>query len=188
MAKVFLDMVMSLDGFIAGSNDEDKGLHTWYFSPSGNATKILDELQASIGAMILGKRTFEIGNTQGGFADSPYKVPHFILKQQPRSSLNKGGVVFTFIKGIDHALGQAKAAAGDKDVCIAGGANIAQHYLKAGLIDEIQLHLVPVLLGNGIRLFEDLGSGGITLQQTRVLESPDVTHLRYRVIKEPTNA
>jgi dihydrofolate reductase len=188
MARVFLDMVMSLDGFIVGLNDEDKGLHTWYFSPLGNATKILDELQASIGAMILGNRTFEIGDTQGGFDDSPYKVPHFILTQQPRPGINKGGVVFTFVEDIDHALKQAKAAAGDKDVCIAGGAKIAQCYLKAGLLDEIQLHLVPVLLGNGIRLFEDLNSSGITLQQTRVLESPGVTHLRYQVIKKPANA
>jgi dihydrofolate reductase len=188
MGKVFLDMVISLDGFIAGPNDEGKGLHNWYFSPSGNAIKILDELQKSVGAMILGKRTFDIGDAQGGFADSPYKVPHFVLTHEPRPSMNKGGVVFTFVDGIDNALEQAKAAAGDKDICIAGGARVAQQYLKAGLVDELQVHIAPLLMGEGIRLFEHLRADGTKLERLRVLESPAATHLRYRITKEHGNA
>jgi dihydrofolate reductase len=89
---------------------------------------------------------------------------------------------FIFVSdGIESALKQAKAAAGDKDVCIAGGANTAQQFLKAGLLDEIHIHLVPVLLGDGLRLFEHLGTDRIELECTRVIEAPLATHIRYRV-------
>jgi dihydrofolate reductase len=186
MGKVFLDMVMSLDGFIAGRNDESSGLHDWYFSPSGDALKVLDELQESIGAMILSKRTFDIGDAQSGFADSPYKVPHFVLTHEPRPSMHQGGAVFTFVDDAEDALKQAKEAAGDRDVCIAGGAKVAQHYLNAGLIDELQVHIAPLLMGEGIRLFEHLK--GAKLERLRVLESPGATHLRYRITKEHGHA
>ena len=97
--------------------------------------------------------------------------------------MSRDGAQFIFVtNGIGNALEQAKAAAGDKDVCIAGGADTAQQYIRAGLLDEIQLHLVPVLLGNGIRLLENLGEG-IKLESSRVIEAPLATHLRYRVAK-----
>lgn len=179
MGKVFLDMVMSLDGFVAGSNNEDAGLHDWYFAPSGNAVMVIDELLSDIGAMIIGNRVF--GDQPEGF-DTPYKVPHFVLTHTARQSIGKGGATFVFVDdGIASALAQAKAAAGEKAICVAGGVETAQQFLKTGLLDEVQIHLVSMLLGNGLRLFDNLEP--MKLERTRVLESPGVTHLRFRVIK-----
>jgi dihydrofolate reductase len=179
MRKVFLDMAMSLDGFVAGLHDEDSGLYNWYFAPSGNASMVIDELLQTIGAIIIGRRTF--GDQPDGF-DTPYKVPHFVLSHQARQSVAKGGATFTFVDtGIESALAQAQAAAGEKAICVAGGATTAQQFLKAGLIDEVQIHLVPMLLGEGIRLFDH--GAPTELEQTRVLESPGVTHLRFRIVK-----
>jgi len=181
VGKVFLDMAVSLDGFVAGPNGEDGGLHDWYFSPAGGSVLVLDELLRDIGAMVLGRRTF--GEQPEGFS-TPYKVPHFVLTHEVREPVENDGATFYFVSdGLGSALERAKAAAGDRDVCIAGGASTAQQYLKAGLIDEIQLHLVPVLFGEGLRLFEHLGRERTALERTRVLESPGVTHLRFRVVK-----
>ena len=175
MGKVFLDMAMSLDGFVSGPEGEDGGLHDWYFSPAGAGPVVLDELLQSIGAMVLGKGVF--GDQPDGF-DTPYKVPHFVLSHEPRQRIDRDGASFSFVSnGIESALGQAKTAAGDKDVCIAGGANTARQYLQAGLVDELQLHLVPVLFGAGLRLFEGVE---MKLERIRVLESPQVTHLKFR--------
>ena len=179
MGKVFLDMAVSLDGFVNGPSGEDGGLHDWYFSPSGDGPQILDELVQNVGAMVIGKRTF--GEQPDGF-DTPYKVPHFVLSHEAGERVENNGAQFIFVTdGLENALGQAKAAAGDKDVCVAGGASTAQQCLAAGLLDEIQLHLVPVLFGVGLRLFES----GVEaqLEKVRVLESERVTHLKFRVIK-----
>ncbi len=179
MGKVFVDMAVSLDGFVNGPNGEDGGLHDWYFSPSGDGPQILAELLQNIGAMVIGKRTF--GEQPDGF-DTPYKVPHFVLSHEARTPIERDGAQFIFVTdGIESALAQAKAAAGNQDVCIAGGAATAQQYLKAGLVDEVQLHLVPVLFGGGLRLFE-LGVEA-QLEKIRVLESPNATHLKFRFIK-----
>jgi len=111
----------------------------------------------------------------------------FVLTHHAREPVTKqGGTTFTFVTdGIEAALEQARAAAGDKDVALGGGANLVQQYLKAGLLDQLQLHVVPVLLGDGVRLFgNQLGAGQVELVRTRVIESPTgVTHLRYRVVK-----
>lgn len=181
MGKVFLDMAVSLDGFVNGSNGEDGGLHDWYFSPVGDGPVILEELLENIGAMILGKRAFGSSPEAEGF-DTPYKVPHFVLSHKARAPIERDGAQFIFVTGgTESALEQAKAAARDKDVCVAGGASTAQQFLDAGLLDEVQLHLVPVLFGGGLRLFE---SGVETkLEKMRVLESEGVTHLKFRVIK-----
>lgn len=182
MGEVFLDMAMSLDGFIGGLDGKDYGLYDWYFAPSGNAAFVQNELIERTGAMILGKGVF--GDDPKGF-DTPYKVPHFVLTHQTRPSVENGGTTFNFVTdGIDRALEQARAAAGDKDVCIAGGASTAQQYLKAGLLDELHIHLVPVLIGEGLRLFEHLGAEGTKLEKTRILESGGVTHLRFRILKK----
>lgn len=179
MGTVLLDMVLSLDGFVSGPNNEDGGLHDWYFAPAGNAVLVIDELIQEIGAMILGNHVF--GNEPDGW-DTPYKVPHFVLTHTARQPLARGGMTFYFVtEGIESALARAKAAAGEKIICVAGGAATAQQFLRAGLVDELQIHLVPVLMGSGLRLFENLGSA--KLEQIRVLESPDVTHLRYRVVR-----
>ena len=179
MGTVFVDMVMSLDGFVAGPNSGDGGLHDWYFAPSGNAVGVIDELLSSIGAMIIGRRSF--GDQPEGF-DTPYKVPHFVLTHTPRQTVTNGDVPFIFVAdGIESILAQAQAAAGEKAVCVAGGAMTVQQFLNAGLVDEIQIHLVSKLLGDGLRLFEH--GAPLNLERTRVLESPGVTHLRFRVLK-----
>jgi dihydrofolate reductase len=179
MGKVFVDMAMSLDGFVSGPNGEDGGLHDWYFTPAGHAVAVIDELLDTIGAMILGKRAF--GDQPDGF-DTPYKVPHFVLTHMPRQPVENGGVPFIFVNdGLESALAQAQAAAGEKAICVAGGAVTAQQFLNAGLIDEVQIHLVAILLGNGLRLFDRVAP--TTLEQTRVLASPGVTHLQFRVVK-----
>ena len=175
---VFLDMAVSLDGFVSGPSGEDGGLHDWYFAPVGDSRLILDEL-LQIGAMVLGKRTF--GAQPEGFG-TPYKVPHFVLTHEMREPVANGGATFYFVsEGPESIVEQAKAAAGDRDVCVAGGAETARQLLQAGLIDEVQLHLVPKLFGGGLRLF-----GGViaNLEPVRVLEGEGVAHLRYRVLKE----
>lgn len=180
MGTVLLDMVMSLDGCISGPSSGDGGLHDWYFAPSGDASTVIDELIAGIGAMVLGRRVF--GDQPEGF-DTPYKVPHFVLTHTPRPTVENNGVPFIFVHdGIESALAQAQAAAGDKIVCVAGGAETAQQFLQAGLLDEVQIHLVARLLGGGLRLFDHIPPA--QLEQTRVLSSPGVTHLRYRVVRE----
>lgn len=180
MGTVFVDMAMSLDGFVAGPNNEERGLHDWYFAPSRNAALVIDELLHTIGAMIIGRRAY--GEQPDGF-DTPYKVPHFVLSHAARQPVTRGGMTFIFVDdGIESALAQAQAAAGAKAICVAGGAATAQQFLRAGLVDEVQIHLVSMLLGDGLRLFEH--GAPLALERTRVLESPGVTHLRFRVIKE----
>jgi dihydrofolate reductase len=117
--------------------------------------------------------------------EPPFHVPVFVLTQHAREPLSmQGGTTFTFVtEGIEAALEQARNAGGEKDVTLAGGASIAQQYLKAGLVDELQIHVPPVFLGDGVRLFESLGDDRPELEITRVVDSPTVTHLRYRVQK-----
>ena len=184
MAKVILDMAMSLDGFIAGPNDEDRGLHDYFFSPAGPTIEVIEEGFKTTGTIIMGRRAYDIGAAQNGFADNPYQVPTFILTHHVPEKIATGADAFIFVTdGIESALEQGKAVAGDRDVVVGGGANIAQQYLTARLLDEIQLHLVPVLLGDGIRLFDHMGNEQIELEKTRVIDSSAVTHLRFRVIK-----
>jgi dihydrofolate reductase len=180
MSKVFLDMAVSLDGLISGPNGADGGLHDWYFAETGKSEQILEELQTGIGAIIMGARAF--GTSPDGF-DTPYKIPHFILTHTPKATVNRDGAQFIFVTdGIHSALERARAAAGDKDVCVAGGANVAQQFLRAGLLDELQLHLAPVILGDGLRLLEHLGAD-LKLERSRVIAAPLATHLRYRIVK-----
>ncbi len=204
MGKVILDMSMSLDGFITGPNDDverplgDGGdlLHDWIFggtsdrtgtSPRTRATdsnrQVMDEMFKTTGAMVMGRRWFDIGEEPWG-DNPPFHMPVFVLTHHAREKLVKeGGTTYIFVTdGIESALTQALAAAGDKNVTV-GGANIAQQYIKAGLLDEIQIHLVPVLLGEGKRLFDHSGTEHIELERTKVIESPGVTYLRFRVVK-----
>lgn len=184
LGKVVLDMAMSLDGFIAGPGDEDGGLHNYFFSPSANSAKVIEEGLETTGAMIMGRRSYDIGAMQDGFADTPYHVPTFVLSHGIPEEKAKGAESFTFVtNGIESSLQQAKAAAGERDVVIGGGANTAQQFLSAGLIEELQIHLIPRLLGEGKRLFDYVGPECLELESTRVIESPGVTHLRFRVVK-----
>jgi dihydrofolate reductase len=111
-------------------------------------------------------------------------MPVFVLTHEAREPVAKEGTTFTFVNdGIESALEQGKEAAGDKNVSVGGGANTVQQYLRAGLLDDIQIHVAPLLVGGGVRLFEHLGANPVALEQTRVIDSPAVTHLRYRVVK-----
>jgi dihydrofolate reductase len=181
-------------------------LHEWAFplaawrEPHGltggavnRDSEVVDEAIESTGAYLMGRRMFGGGEGQWGDdpwegwwgEDPPFHVPVFVLTHHAREPLVKqGGTTFTFVTdGIEAALEQARAAAGDKDVTVAGGADVAQQYLRAGLLDELQVHVAPLLLGDGVRLFGDLGGDPIGLECTRVIDSPAVTHLRYRVLK-----
>jgi dihydrofolate reductase len=215
MAKLVLDISMSLDGFVAGPNqtlDEPLGeggeqLHEWIFGlkswrephgRSGGDTGPADEMVAeslrTTGATLMGRRMFSGGagpweddpNADAWWGDDPpFHHPVFILTHHAREPVTKeGGTTFTFVTdGIEAALEQARSAAGDKNVAIGGGADVAQQYLKAGLLDELQVNVVPVFLGGGARLFDNLGADLPGLECTRVLESPAATHLRYRIVK-----
>jgi dihydrofolate reductase len=203
MGKVRFEITMSLDGFVAGPNDGPElglgeggeQLHQWVFdlaswrAPHGlvggetnQDSEILDESIKATGAVIVGRRMFD--NAKGWGEEPPFHVPVFVLTHEAREDLVKGDTTFTFVTdGIESALEKAKAAAGDKDVSVGGGANVAQQYLKAGLLDEIQIHVAPLVLGGGIRLFDQLGDAQIELEKTRVIDSPQVTHLRFRVVR-----
>ena len=132
----------------------------------------------------MGKRMFDVGFEPWG-DPPPFRMPVFIVTHEEREPLPMhGGTTYTFVtEGIEAALELARAAAGDKNVGIWGGANIMRQYLKAGLLDEMQLHLIPILLGNGIRLFEDLDPEGIELRRTSSIETPGATHFRFEVVK-----
>jgi len=184
MANVLLDMAMSLDGFISGPNGEDHGLHDYFFSPAGPTAEVIEEGFERTGTIIMGRRAYDIGAVQDGFADNPYQVPTFVLTHRVPQRISKGAESFVFVTdGIESALEQARAVTDDRDVVIGGGANIVQQYLQAGLIDEIQIHLVHTLLGQGVRLFDHPGAGQTNLERVRVIEGSGVTHLRFQVIR-----
>jgi dihydrofolate reductase len=155
---------------------------------------VVEESIASTGAVVMGRRMFSGGrgpweddpNADGWWGDDPpFRVPVFVLTHHPRETVTKqGGTSFTFVTdGIESALAQARAAAGEKSVLVAGGANTIQQSLAAGLVDDIQIHVAPVLLGAGVRLFDRVGPEHVKLEGTRVIASPAVTHLRFRVLK-----
>jgi dihydrofolate reductase len=190
MSKVIADLSMSLDGFIAGPNvsvevpmgEGGERLHEW-LSEGGVDAEIARELSETAGATVVGRRMFDVG--VGEWEDTPYPVPCFVLTHEQREELTMKSGTFTFVTdGIESALEQAKEAAGEKDVIVMGGANIVQQFLRAGLVDEMSLHLVPVLLGDGVRLFDGIGNELIELESTRVIDSPGVTHISYRIVKE----
>lgn len=183
---------MSLDGFIAGANVgkqypmgvNGENLHTWLFNTPKDKVdaEVKREMFAKTGAVILGHRTFEVGVDL--WEDVPFPAPSFVLTHKSREKLVKKSGTFTFVTdGIESALEQAEAVAGDKDIRLMG-ADVGQQYLKAGLLDEIQINHIPILLGGGIRLFEQLGIKQMQLEKDRVLDSPHATHIRYRVVKE----
>jgi dihydrofolate reductase len=192
MSTVYLDISMSLDGFITGPDEgvekplgDDAGrLHDWMSAAKADADAVvLDEVYARTGAILMGRRMFDVGVEPWG-DPPPFHRPVFVLTHQARDPIPmEGGTTYNFVTdGIEAGLELAQAAAGDKDVGIWGGANTMRQYLKAGLLDEMQIHLIPVLLGEGVRLFEDLGRERIELERTRVIESPSSTHLRFRVV------
>jgi dihydrofolate reductase len=212
MAKVFVDISTSLDGFIAGPNADieqplgegGERLHEWAFGlaswrerhgldggQTGPDDDVMKEAADRAGAVVMGRRMFSGGegpweddpNADGWWGDDPpFRAPVFVVTHHARETvIKKGATSFAFVTdGIAAAVEQARAAAGDKDVAVAGGASVAQQCLEAGLLDELQIHVVPLFLGGGARLFERLGHD-VELEKVRSIDSPAVTHLKFRV-------
>ncbi len=168
----------------------DYGLASWrerHGLEGGEASRdgeLLEEAFRDTRAAVMGRRMFDLAEGRWG-DEPPFHMPVFIVTHKPRETVVKqGGTSYNFVTdGIESALAQAREAAGEGDVSIAGGANVVQQYLAAGLLDEIQVHVVPLLLGDGVRLFDQLGSYPIELERTRVIDSPVVTHLKFRVAR-----
>jgi dihydrofolate reductase len=203
MGKVVFNITMSLDGFVAGPNDGPENglgdggdrLFEWFFNGdteipisdgemvlkvSPQSAELIQEAIENTGAEVWGRRTFDI---TGGWGGHPPMSPCFIVTHTVPQEWVKEGSPFIFVTdGIESAIRQAKQAAGDKNVAVCT-ASILQQCLNAGLMDEISINLVPILLGNGVRLFDNLGTEPIQLESIQVIEAPGVTHLGFRVVK-----
>ena len=201
---------MSADGYLAGPNpilekplgEGGEGLHKWLFATrtfcvmhgleggqTGADDDVVRESFENLGATIMGRRMFDGGEGpwdpqwRGWWGENPpYHTPVFVLTHHARQPLEmEGGTTFHFVTdGIQAALERARRAAGTKDISVAGGARAVQQYLKAGLIDELELHVVPALLGGGTRLFEDTNGRQSAFECVRVISSPAVSHFKYR--------
>ncbi|HXM58945.1 MAG TPA: dihydrofolate reductase family protein [Candidatus Dormibacteraeota bacterium] len=211
MAKVIVALSMSLDGYIAGANDGAEQplgeggmrLFDWYFEGdtpirryeeagargvpvppfrlSRPSAEVFEELAESGGAAVTGRRTYDIAGAWGGNGPLP-GIPTFVVTHHVPDRVPRGESVYTFVTdGVESAVAQARAVAGDGYVSLMGSA-VPRECLRLGLLDEIQIHLVPVLLGGGVRLFDHLG-GSVQLELVRVVDAPGVTHLRYRVVR-----
>jgi dihydrofolate reductase len=213
MSKLQYAASMSLDGFVAGPDQSLENplgvgghlLHEWLRALAAwrkdagleggevNASTAVYEADDNVGAIIMGRNMFGGGSGpwgddpwMGWWGDNPpFHMPVFVLTHHPREPLEfPGGTTFTFVSdGIGVALELARRAANGGDVAISGGASSAKQYLAAGLVDEIQIHLVPVFLGEGVRLFEEQALSAITMEQVRSIEAPGVTHLTYRIVR-----
>ena len=204
MSEVFVDVGMSLDGYIAGPNrgpknpmgDGGVGMHEWLFKTAtflerigakGGEASPDDALVRRVfdraGAYVMGRRMFDEGEV-GWPENAPFRAPVFVLTHSAREPwVRPGGTTFFFVTdGIASALRQAKAAAGGRDVRISGGAATIRQFIEAGLVEELTLHIAPVLLGTGVRLLEQLGPGQLKLEQAEVSHSPLVTHVKYNVV------
>ena len=212
MSKVTCQISISLDGYVAGPDQSKENplgeggerLHEWAFSSEawrrqhgldggdpGPDSDVVDSLVEGIGAYIMGRNMFSSGRgewdpdwTGWWGEDPPFHTPVYVLTHHPRAPLEmRGGTTFHFVtEGIEAALEQARAAAGGADVSIAGGGSTVQQYVAAGLLDELYLHIVPIVLGAGERLLD--GVGDPKLEPIEVVHSPAVTHLRYRLSRE----
>ena len=211
MSAVTCNISVSLDGFVAGPNQSPEHplgeggmrLHEWAFATEGwrephgleggepgADSELVKTLTKGVGAYIMGRKMFGGGDgpwdeswTGWWGDDPPFHLPVFVLTHHAREPLPmEGGTTFTFVTdGIESALEQARAAAGDGDVAVPGGASVIQQYLAAGLLDELHLHIVPTVLGGGERLLENVGNP--TLEPVEVVASPAVTHVKYRVVR-----
>lgn len=198
MGSVGAGFSMSLDGFIAGPNDDVQRLFAWMFSGdtalklsagdqdfdlkvSTESAQQFEDMARATGAIVSGRRMFDVAGAWGG--KHPLNAPVFVVTHTIPPEWAKEGSPFTFVTdGVKSAVAKAQAVAGDKSIGV-GGADIARQCLKLGLLDEIHIDLVPVLLGSGVRLFERLGIEPVELDITGVVQATDVTHLTYRVIK-----
>jgi len=198
MGRIGAGFSMSLDGFIAGPQDDVQRLFQWMYSgdkdvklTSGNtdfdlkvsseSAERFEEAPKTYGAIVSGRRMFDVAHAWGG--KHPMGVPVVVLTHSVPQEWSKEGSPFTFVTGgIAQAIDAARKIAGDKNIGV-GGADVTRQCLKAGLLDDISIDLVPVLLGQGVRLFEYLGIEPIELETTGVTRAPGVTHLTFSVKK-----
>ena len=191
LTEVIFDMSVSLDGFVRASNatpeqplgDGGERLHEWAFGGDERDREVLARGVQGSGAIIAGRRTYDdsVPFWGAGGPHPPTRV--FVVTHEAPDAVPEGGV-YTFVTdGIESAFEQAKAAAGDKNVYVMGGPDTGRQFIEAGLLDEIGVHLVPVLFGSGARMFEHLGSEHIQLETLGVIETSAATHLHYRIVK-----
>lgn len=185
MGNTFLEITMSLDGFVAGPDISiqhpmgvgGERLHDWMFGAKTEQDgQLVAELMRNTGAVITGGHTYKIAIDEPWGGVTPFHVPAFVVS----SSLTTVKDGFTIARGITDALAKAKAAAGDKDVWVMGGASIIQQFIKEGLFDKLHIHIAPVLLGSGLRLFDHIGNEHIELINTTTVDTPGAIHLRLR--------
>jgi dihydrofolate reductase len=183
MSKVIVGTTTSLDGFM---NDREGNIDRLYPNLDDlRDTEMLQESMRSTGAVVMGRHAFDMA--QGDFTAYEYQVPIFVVTHHPPQEVTKGQndklkIIFV-TEGIESAIEKAKAAAGEKDVTIVGGANTAQQIINAGLFDEIEIGIVPELFGGGLRFFDNLMIPDLKLEQVRILQSPSRIDVRYRVVK-----
>ena len=193
MAKVFAEMSMSLDGFIAGPNvsvnnplgDSGERLHDWMFAGKSSTETEAYEVEKfkPTGAGIMGRTMLDLGI--GPWGENPtFHMSIFVLSHETHKPITKqGGTTYYFVTdGIESALKQAEEAADGKDIMVLGGANTIQQFIRAGLLDELGIHLIPILLGSGTRLFDNLGA--LKLEKTATKDTPAVTYLRYKIAEK----
>lgn len=194
MGRVFADHSISLDGFGAGPNiamdnpmgDGGEGLHEWMWRDGGRTGRrgeVLEDLFGSTGAVVVGRRTFDLGEKPWG-DNPPFHRPVFVVTHRPKAMVTKqGGTTYTFVTdGLAHAVELARATAGERDVVVLGGSAIVQQCIRAGLLDELRLHLVHMVLGGGTSLFGGVDPGKLALERTQVIDTDaGVTHFSFRV-------
>jgi dihydrofolate reductase len=184
MGVVEIALSMSLDGFITGPDpraDQPLGVGGDAVLRPGGERWMVDELLDRAGAVVAGRNTYDI--TGGWGEEPPYRNPVFVPTHRPREPRVAGATTFTFVPDVATAVERAKAAAGGKNVYIVGGASVADQALRLGMVDELFLHIEPVLLGGGTRLFADLGGPPIRLERIGLIEGEVSTHVRYRVLR-----
>jgi dihydrofolate reductase len=193
MAKVVFDISMSLDGFITAANarpDNPLGeggerLHEWAFGADERSSEVLREASGSLGAVICGRNTYDDSIPYWG-ADGPTgqaRLPVFVVSHSEPGDQPENGVYRFVTGGIEAALAEARESAGDKTVTVMGGADLGRQFIRAGLVDEISIHQVPVLFGGGLRMFGETGGEQTRLEAIRVVDTPSATHLTYRVVR-----
>jgi len=188
LVKVIAEISVSADGIVAGpdtSTEHRLGkdgdlLHEWLFEGTEADGEVAAKLFEGTGAFVLGRTMFDVGIGVWG-DDGTFGKPVFVVTNRPHEPVVKGPTTFTFVtEGIESALAQAKAAAGEDNVVVMGGGTTLRQFLSAGLVDELRLHVVPLLFGHGVRLFD--GPEHIRLERTAVTETPNATHLTFRVL------
>jgi len=173
---------VSLDGFMAQPDGSPGRLHGWLSGSNGapESREVFDDLVARIGATVVGRTTYDLSGGWGG--ELPFNWPFFVVTHRPPDDADE--LPFVFVTGgVERAIELAKEAAGDKDVSVMGG-DVTRQALSAGLLDELHLHLVPVLFGEGVRLLDDFGGGPVRLERMRLVDTPAVAHVSFRVLRD----